>query len=325
MSELNKIRVGVLRGGPSGEYEISLQSGATVLENLSKEKYQPVDIFIDKKGVWHLHGLTCLPEKAVRHLDVVFNAMHGEYGEDGKVQQILEHFKIPYTGSNSLSSALAMNKITSRRIFEKYGLKIARAKMLNKQEANFLKIFEIFSLLVKPLVVKPASAGSSLGVNIVDSMENFTDALDLAFKYSPNILVEEFVRGREITCGVVERVGHASPFALPPIEIRPPTGKFFDYQAKYDGSTEEICPAELPEDLSGLAKKNAISAHQSLGLRHYSRTDMIIGENGDIYVLETNTLPGMTAESLLPKSVKASGSSLPEFLDHILTLALNKR
>lgn len=314
-----------MRGGPSNEYEVSLKTGASVLEHLP-EKYHPFDIFIDKKGKWHLHGISCQPEKIIKHLDVVFNALHGEYGEDGKIQKILDHFKIPYTGSNSFSSAMAMNKVTSRSIFEKQNLKIAHGKVLKKSEANYLKLFEVFSSLPKPLFVKPSSGGSSIGVGMADTIENFSEVVREAFKYSENVLVEEGLRGRELTCGVIEKASSHEVLPLPPIEIRPMVGSFFDYKAKYDGSTEEICPAEIPEAIAEEVQNIALKAHLALGLRHYSRTDMIWNEeDGLIYILETNTLPGLTPESLLPKSLKARDISFPEFLDHLIILALHKK
>src|SRR3989344_518012 len=164
---VHKTRVGVLRGGPSSEYEVSLKSGAAVLEHLPR-KYNPIDIYIDRNGKWHLNGVAYPPEKILKQLDVVWNAMHGEYGEDGKVQKILESFNIPYTGSASLPSALAMNKFFSREYFKKAGLKIPEGSILKKEEKNYIKTFEIFSNFKKPLVVKPVSCGSSVGVSIVE-------------------------------------------------------------------------------------------------------------------------------------------------------------
>jgi len=318
------VRVGVLRGGPSGEYEVSLQTGASVLEHLPTN-YHSYDVFIDKDGKWHWQGMEAPPHKILKHVDVVFNALHGEYGEDGKVQKLLENFKIPYTGSNSLSSALAMNKVLSRKIFEKEGINIPAGKSLRKEDVNYLKIFEIFNTMKKPLVLKPANAGSSLGVTITDSFEKFSEAIENALKYSPTVLIEEFIGGREATCGVIQKVSDGSFLALPPIEIRVKNSGFFDYSAKYNGETEEICPADFPESVSEKIKDISIKAHNALGLRHYSRADMIIGEGGEIYLLEINTLPGLTPESLLPKALKACDCSFPEFLDHLIKLALHKR
>lgn len=318
------IRVGVLRGGPSGEYEVSLKSGSSVLGNMP-EKYHPIDIFIDKKGNWHWQGMETEPAKILKHVDVVFNGLHGEYGEDGKVQKLLEHFRVPYTGSNSLGSALAMNKVISKNLFEKAGLKIPEHKVLKKEKSNYLNTFEVFSFMPKPLVIKPVGSGSSLGVKIVKSLEEMTDAINEAFKFSPGVMVERHIKGREITCGVVE--GFKTPLhTLPPIEIRPAKDSpFFDYNAKYSGKSEEICPAEITPEETRAVQNVALMAHKALNLRHYSRTDMILTDEGEIFILEINTLPGLTKESLLPKSLKASGTSLSEFVEHIITLALHKK
>jgi D-alanine-D-alanine ligase len=325
-NKMANIRVGVLRGGPSGEYEVSLHTGAAVIEHLPKEKYHPFDIFIDKKGEWYWHGMVAEPSKILKHLDVAFNALHGDYGEDGKVQKLLENLNIPFTGSLSLPSALAMNKVLSYKIFEDKGLKTANYKTLKKADVNYLRTFEIFSRLSKPLVVKPSSSGSSLGVTInVDTLEKLNEAVREALKHSPTVIVEEYIKGKEITCGVVESLKGDHVFALPPIEIRPTDRAFFDYEAKYSGRTEEICPAEISEEETKKVQDITSKAHKALGLRHYSRTDMIIGEDGEIYLLETNTLPGLTSESLIPRSLGACDCQFAEFLDHLLTLALHKK
>ena len=323
-NKTSKIRVGVLRGGPSGEHEVSLKTGATVLKHLG-DKYHPLDIYIDEKGKWHFEGMIQNPEDVLKHLDVVFNGLHGEYGEDGKLQKILEAHNVPYTGSDSFSSRIAMNKDLSKKVFEREGMRIARGVTLNKSTTNYLEIFEVFSSLNKPLVTKPASAGSSLGVRISDTFEKFNEAIEYAFKYSPQVLVEEFIEGREMTCGVVDSLNSSGTYPLPPVEIRPIDSKFFDYEAKYGGKTQEICPAPLPQNLTEEIQNIALQAHKALGLRHYSRADMILKDNGEIYILEVNTLPGLTSESLLPKSLKAAGTSLGEFLDHVIIMALSNR
>ncbi|MEK7552017.1 MAG: D-alanine--D-alanine ligase [Patescibacteria group bacterium] len=322
-NKTSKIRVGVLRGGPSGEHDVSLKTGATVLEHLGN-KYHPVDIYIDENGKWHFDGMIQEPENILKHLDVVFNGLHGEYGEDGKLQKILEAHNVPYTGSDSFSSSVAMNKDLSKKVFIREGIKTARGATLNKNKTNYLEIFEIFNTLNKPLVTKPATSGSSLGVRISNTFEEFKGAIEYAFKYSSQVLVEEFVKGREVTCGVVDSLDDGSVFPLPPVEIKPVGSEFFDYEAKYGGKTQEICPAQLPPNITKNVQDIALQAHKALGLRHYSRTDMILSDNGEIYILEVNTLPGLTTESLLPKSLKAAGTSLGEFLDHVIILALNK-
>jgi len=321
---VHKTRVGVLRGGPSSEYEVSLKTGATVLEHLPR-KYNPIDIYIDRNGKWHLNGVVSPPEKILKQIDIAFNAMHGEYGEDGKVQKILESFNVPYTGSASLPSALTMNKFFAREYFKKAGLKIPEGSVLKKEEKSYIKVFEIFSNFKKPLVVKPMSCGSSVGVSIVENFENFTEALEKAFKYSPAVLIEEYIKGKEATCGVMESLNDNSYQVLPPIEIRPTKSSFFDLESKYDGSTEEICPGEFSDSITEQIQDIAAKAHDVMGLRHYSRADMIVRDDGEIYLLETNSLPGLTPESLLPKSLKASGYSLTDFIDHVITLAIARK
>lgn len=321
----HKITVGVLRGGPSSEYEVSLNTGGAVLKHLP-EKYRTKDIFISKDGQWHMDGFVKEPHEILPHIDVAFNAMHGEYGEDGKVQKLLETFGTPYTGSNSLSSAVAMAKHLSKQVYEDNGIKTPASYIVESDQHidDIVKyLFENFSL---PGVVKPAGAGSSVGVSIVRNYKDMPQALEKAFQYGDKVLIEEFIKGREATCGVVEDWRGQEVYSLLPIEIKPPAkNDFFDYEAKYGGQSEEICPGNFSEEDSLEIQRLAREAHKALGLRHYSRTDMIVTPRRGIYVLETNTLPGLTTESLLPKSLSAVGTEFPDFLDHIITLAMTKK
>lgn len=314
-----------MRGGPSSEYEVSLASGATVLKNLP-EKYKGLDIFISKDGEWHFQGLAKKPENILRGVDVVFNAMHGEFGEDGKVQQILDSIKIPYTGSGAFSSAVGMNKILSKEKFAAHSIKTPRHITLEFGKADYPKILEIFKTFPQPSVVKPANLGSSVGVSIAKSITSLEEAIARAFEISPSVIIEEFIKGKEATCGVLENFRGEDIYSLLPVEIVKPSGReIFDYDSKYSGETKEICPGhfglEEKEELCRLAAK----AHRALGLRHYSRSDFIVSPRRGIYILEVNSLPGLTQNSLLPKSLEAVGCGLPEFLDHIISLALSGR
>jgi D-alanine-D-alanine ligase len=322
-----KIRVGVLRGGPSVEHEISLLTGANILENLPKEKYQSFDILISKTGKW--------PD--FPKIDVIFNALHGEYGEDGQVQMILEKNHLPYTGSGVMASALAMNKWVSRQIFQQVpletlfltgqaGLKVPPAIKLKPKNpalpAGRQNLKPNFDL---PWIIKPVNRGSSVGISLIKNLEEFLVALNAAFRYDNLVMVEKFISGREVTCGILENFQHEKYFALPVIEIIPPANKsFFDYQCKYDGTTQEICPAEFNKEITQNIQETARRAHQVLGCRDYSRADMIVAEDG-VYILEVNTLPGLTKESLLPKAAARVGYSFDQLLDHLLTLALKRR
>ena len=327
-------------GGPSSEHEVSLGTGKNVMENLDKAKYEPIAIKISKTGKWFLGGkLTSQPE-ALRGHDVVFNALHGTFGEDGKVQGILEHAGIKYTGSGIAGSALAMDKFHSREIFKLAGLNTPRTMKLKRGE-NYLAHLRFFiNKVVKlPVVIKPCSNGSSVGVQIIEDMAKLDQAITEAFKVDRFVLVEEFIKGRELTCGVLDpalddksgarnsstkTVGSVT--ALPVTEIIPVKNhKFFNYDAKYKtGHSNEITPAPLDDVLTKKAQDIAIRAHQVLGCSGYSRTDLILKNgNGTIYVLETNTLPGLTNNSLLPKSAQAIGLTLGQLLDKIISSSLS--
>ena len=322
---MTKLRVGVLRGGPSSEYDVSLLSGQSVLQNLP-EKYQPFDILVDKDGIWHFHGAPKFPDEIFNQVDLIFNAMHGEYGEDGKVQQLLESHHVPFTGSRALGSALAMNKVKAKEIFMQAGLKTPTGRILKLDddeaiEALALVLFRTFPI---PLIIKPIGAGSSVGVYFCNDFSSIIGSLTKATEKFNELLIEEYISGKEATVGVIENFRQADPYVLPPIEIRPPKEKnFFDFEAKYGGHSEEICPGNFSQAEKTELMEAGKLAHRALGLRHYSRSDFIIHPRRGIYILETNTLPGLTSESLLPKALKAVGSSLSEFLDHVLTLGRN--
>lgn len=321
---MSKIVVGVIRGGPSNEYEVSLNTGASVLKHLP-EKYVGHDILISKDGTWHSGGVPRNPERVLKRVDVIFNALHGAYGEDGKVQRFLDNFSVPYTGSGVFGSALGMNKVLSKRAFENRGLKMPRHIVVKKDTVSKEILLDIFKNFPHPCVVKPASAGSSVGVRIVRSFPELEDAVAEALTHSPLALVEEFIRGREASCGVVENFRGEKLYPLFPIEIiQPETSEFFDYNAKYSGESQEICPAHFERDVKNEIQYAAKEAHNALHLRHYSRSDFIISPRG-VYLLETNTLPGLTPESLLPKALAEGGTEFPHFLDHLVTLALTRK
>ena len=312
----------MLRGGPSNEYEVSLKTGANIIKSLS-EKYSPVDVFIDKKGVWHINGVAYEPHEVFKKIDVAFNALHGEYGEDGKVQKILDTFSIHYTGSKSLSSAIGMNKALAKNIFKSHGIKTPYHNVESKNEDVDDIAVRLFSTFPMPAIIKPISSGSSVGVSIAFNFQGIKDALSKAFQYSDTALVEEFIKGREATCGVIDKFRGKEHYSLLPIEIiKPEKSEFFDYDAKYCGGSQEICPGNFSQSEKKDIQDLAIAAHRALGLRHYSRSDFIISPRRGIFILEVNTLPGLTSESLLPKSLNAVGCSLPDFLDHLITLAM---
>ena len=320
-----RIKIGVLRGGPSSEYEVSLKTGEAVLKHLDRRVYEPNDVLIDKTGVWHLGGLKSEPHQVFRNIDAAFNAMHGEYGEDGKVQQLMDAYKIPYTGSGSLSSATAMHKRLAREIFGAAGILTAPAVSVTANDDPSARAAGAVRKMLFPMIVKPASRGSSVGISLVNDIYGLVLAIEKALKHDKEVLIEKYIAGREATCGVLEDFRGQKHYAFPVVEIVPPPyKKIFDYDCKYDGSSREICPGRFSDEISSAVKRSAVAAHQSLGCRHYSRSDFRIDDKGRAYLLEMNTLPGLTSESLYPKAASAIGLEFGNLLDHLITLAFKK-
>lgn len=315
--------VAVLRGGPSSEYDVSLKTGASVLEHLDRDKYEPRDIFIDKQGNWHLHGVAVPPERALHGVDVAFNAMHGHFGEDGQVQRVLERHGVPYTGSGPFASSLAFHKGQTRELAKRLGVKVAHGVVVPAGDPEALA-HELFRTFPHPAIVKPATGGSSVGTTIAHNFHQLQHGLETAFQYAPEALVEEFIKGREATVGVLDDFRDHKTYALMPVEIIPPPDRFFDYEVKYNGATQEICPGNFSHAEKRALEHAAKLVHEGLGLSHYSRSDFIVARRG-VYFLEVNTLPGLTSESLLPKALRAAGASLSHFLDHVLQLARKKK
>ncbi|MCK5095822.1 MAG: ATP-grasp domain-containing protein [Candidatus Pacebacteria bacterium] len=322
---MQKIRVGVLRGGTSSEYDMSLKTGDAVLAALDTNKYVSKDLLITKDGTWHVNGFSSSPEKITREVDVVFNALHGEYGEDGKVQQQLEAFNIPYTGSRIVPSAIAMNKGLAKHCFEFYGFKTPRSITVKKGDDIQKALLLFFQEVSGRHVVKPLTGRLSLGIGITNSFEELFDAVETVFKENEAVLVEEYIKGRELTCGVVDGLGKDDNYSLYPIEIvKEESEGVCGCGSKYNGQILEVCPANLDEKRSKEIQRLALEAHKQIGLRHYSRSDFIVTGN-NIYLLEVNSLPWLAPESLLPKSLKAANLEFPEFVDYLLTLALTKK
>lgn len=315
--------IGVLRGGPSSEYDVSLRSGASVLEAIDKEKYEPRDLFISKNGEWHLHGVPVSPEKALGGVDVAINVIHGQFGEDGQVQRILDMHGVPYTGSDAFSSAIMFNKQQTKDVAAKLGIKVPLGVMVNQEEDLEKVALQLFRSFPHPAIVKPVIGGSSVGVTKVEHFHALQHALEHAFQVSPKVLVEEFIQGKEATVGVIDSFRGAKSYALMPVEIVPASSHgFFTYDAKYGGETIERVPGNFTDTEKNTLERMAVLAHEGLGASHYSRSDFIVSKRG-IYFLEINSAAavGMTKESLFPKALYAVGSTLSDFVDHIIGLA----
>ena len=311
-------------GGPSSEHEVSLATGDNVVANLDKAKYKPVIIKLSKNNKWFVNGRLTDMAKAFKSCDLIFNALHGTFGEDGRVQALMEYYGARYTGSGITASALAMDKLRSREIFKLAGFCVPKTLKIKKGENYQARLNLFITKITKlPVVVKPCSNGSSVGVKIISDENKLNKAIDEIFKLDKKILVEEFIKGREITCGVLDNLGGQEVAALPVTEIIPVKGhKFFDYDAKYKlDHCKEVTPADIDDITRDKVQEVAVRVHQLLGCQCYSRTDMILKNDG-IYVLETNTLPGLTANSLLPKAAKAAGLTFSQLLDKVIESSL---
>ncbi|MDR7481905.1 MAG: D-alanine--D-alanine ligase [Armatimonadota bacterium] len=313
---MSRLRVGVLMGGRSPEREVSLRTGACVLEALDRTRYEAVPAEIPRAGSW-------MPPEG---LDVAFVALHGPYGEDGTIQGLLEFAGIPYTGSGVLASALAMDKRRARHLMAFHGVPVPASLAVERDAASLregLLLREIEQALGFPCVVKPNAQGSSIGVAIVRTPAELPRALDAAFALDNLVLVEEYLTGVEATCGILDDPDVGGPVALPLVEIVP-AREFFDYEAKYTpGAAEEICPARLPPAAVWRAQAAALKAYRALGCADFGRVDLFVRE-ADVVVLEVNTIPGLTRESLLPKAARAAGIEFPRLVERVIASALRR-
>lgn len=318
--------VGILRGGPSREHEVSLRTGHAIMSALPRERYTVHDIFIDREGNWHERGVQTTPARALSNIDVAIIALHGEYGEDGDVQKLLERFGIPYTGSDSFASFEAMHKVLAKEKAKKAGIKTAKYEFIERIEDAEERLREVIRTYPQPVIVKPPRWGSSVGVTAPAGYQPVHQAVTgLLAEGSHGALVEEFIRGTEASVGVIEHMRGQDLYALPAVEIIPPEhAPFFTYDAKYSGETQEIAPGRFSKEVMAELQDLALRIHRELGLRHYSRSDFIVSSKG-IYYLETNTLPGLTAGSIFPKALASVGISFVDFLDHLIGLALAGR
>ncbi|HTG81837.1 MAG TPA: D-alanine--D-alanine ligase [Geobacteraceae bacterium] len=303
--ELKQKKIGVLMGGLSAEREVSLKSGAAVHTALLARGYDAVAIDVGRDAAQVL---------ARESVEVAFICLHGRLGEDGAVQGLLEVMGIPYTGSGVMASALAMNKIFAKTVFAANGLTVAPYRVLRRGEA--LDPARLgFSL---PVVIKPSQEGSSVGVSIVKDKTGIGPALAEAFRYDDEALVEQFIKGREIQVGIL------ADRAVGAIEIVPKK-EFYDFEAKYTaGMAEHILPAPLDAPLYEKVLREGERAHAALGCSGYSRVDFLVTEAGECFLLEVNTLPGMTALSLLPEIAGGAGIGFEELVERIIASAALK-
>jgi D-alanine-D-alanine ligase len=354
---MKKLRVAVLMGGPSPERDVSVSTGRQIVTALDPKRYSVLPVEITKEGKWlprpdmlelpageagtkqrgnpggaiaHGRSRDITPTTYDRfvereQVDVAFIAMHGPFGEDGTMQGLLELLGIPYTGSGVLASALAMDKLRSRQIFEWHRIPVPAYLSVTAdvwRDSGHVHQ-QVGKALGYPCVVKPNAVGSSIGVSLVRDASRLDPAVEKAFAYGPIVLIEEYVAGTEITCGIVDDPATGRPHALPLIEIVP-HADFYDYDAKYaTGGSDHLIPARVSEEVAARAQAIAVRAYQALGCEGMGRVDMI-ARAGDIVVLEINTIPGMTATSLLPDAARAAGIPFEELLDRIVRNAMRR-
>jgi len=324
------LKVAVLMGGLSAEREISLVTGQAVYDNLDNKKYKPFLVEMDKDCRFYLiqknksKRLLNLQNKDRKIFDLFFIALHGALGEDGAIQGMMESFGISYTGPGVLSSALAMNKVYAAQIY----------KINNLLTPNFVEIQRngwkqskdeiasgIMADLGSPIVIKPIDQGSAVGVTIVKTREQLIKAVDRTLNKFPRLMAQKFIKGKEVTCGVLEDRGES--FALPPTHILPNLGEFYDYKSKYaKGGSTHICPADFAPEVNVKIQDLALKAHKALGCRGMSRTDIFVADDGNLYIIETNTIPGMTSTSLLPEAASKAGIDFSRMLDMIIKASL---
>jgi D-alanine-D-alanine ligase len=333
------VKVALLTGGTSAERDVALASGLQVAAALRSLHHTVHVVDLASGYVPPEHEAALLPAgvgreppplerlrelqrgmlsaglgevPAIRDADVIFIALHGGQGEDGTVQAVLDVIGVPYTGSGHLASALAMDKDLSKRIVRDHGLSVP-AWVMGPATADYVK-----RTVGYPCIVKPSKQGSSVGLTLVRRGSDLARAVALAERYDDEVMIEQFVGGTELTVGIL------GDEALPVIEIRP-QHELFDYECKYQpGMSEEICPAPIDPALAAKTQDAAQRAHRALKLSGYSRVDFRVGGDGDIFFLEANTLPGVTAQSLIPKAARAAGMSFPSFAETVCRLALER-
>jgi D-alanine--D-alanine ligase len=322
-SVVAKLTIAVVYGGSSREHDISMMSGKAVLNAIDRRKYTVIPVEITRDNVWVINHKHYNQRAAIKFLktgiDFVFIALHGTFGEDGQLQRILEKAKIAFSGSGSKASHLAMCKSDASLVMKNHGLCVPSEQILDISDSYSPN--EILKAFTLPLIVKPVAQGSSFGVSKVTEIAQLNPAIQSAFKEDNRILIQEYIQGEEVSVGVLEDdIG--TLMALPPTQLMPVSADFFDYHAKYThGAIHEVTPPPFEDAVIKNIQSIAIRVHALLGCSGYSRTDMILREN-KLYVIEINTLPGLTDVSILPQQAKVAGMSFTRLIDRIIKSGL---
>lgn len=322
---MTRTTVGILRGGTSSEYALSLKTGAEMMQALPEESYDVRDILIDKTGLWHLRGQPATPARALAQLDVVLNAIHGGIGEDGTVQRMLMRAGIPYAGSVPQSAALSLNKVKAREELQRKGVRMPRAVTFSID--NGLSTGDmasaVFSQFGPPYIVKPSSEGASHGIGVARSIVELPDVIGDAMDGHGTVVIEEYVLGDEASVGVIEHFRDEDLYALPPAHVLR-EGTHLLRSHHEEGALQHSVPSRFSFEHKLSLTDIAKHAHKSLGLSHFSRSDFIVTPRA-VYLLEVNSVPGLYKGSSFPVMLESVGSSVREFLEHAIVLAQKTR
>ena len=312
--------VGVLRGGANREHELSLGTGAALAANLPEGRYIIRDIYIDRQGEWHYRGRPTTPDRVLQQLDVALIGLHGDNGES---QKLLERFGIPYAGADSFGAYLAGHKALSKIRAQAAGVHTPAFVLIEHPENAERAALEITRTFSQPVVVKPVGWGSSAGVSVAGGYARLLAAIEGLFSAgAPNVLVEEYVRGREASVIVVENMRDEPLYTAFPIEVKP-EGDYFSHEAKMRGGARVTCPGRFTRVDTEELRRLARLMHRTLGLRHYSKSDFIVTPRG-IYYLETDALPALARRSLFPRALEAVGVPIRDFGEHLVNLARSR-
>ncbi|HSE56881.1 MAG TPA: hypothetical protein VLB02_02240 [Candidatus Paceibacterota bacterium] len=315
-------RIGVIRGGTSSEYPISLKTGAAVLNALREEGYEAIDILLDKDGILHIKGIPATLEQLPHHVDLAWNALHGHFGEDGKLQQLLEATGVPYTGSRALASAMGANKAVAKETARSLGLQVPPSLLVNPaEESDSVAAItqRIYRTMAPPWVVKPLSGGSSINTYLVHTPLELSQIVDEAMLRGELFLVEQYIYGREANVSIIDGFRGQEHYGAPVVEVQKPGRGIFTHEMKYGGSEPQArVGGSFRADERDVLSRHAKAMHELLGAEDVSQSEFIINPYGKIYFLEIDTNPALTDTSLLPLSLQSVGSSLRELIAHIV-------
>lgn len=319
-----KKRVAVIYGGYSSENKISQKSAGTIFEEMDRDLYHPFMVEITENS-WHVHDkggvytldknkFTFIVDEQVQSFDLAFITIHGTPGEDGKLQAYFDMIKLPYVNANAFAASLSFNKWACNSFLRAFGIPTAKAILIRRGETP--NPIEIADELGFPCFVKPNDGGSSFGISKVKTLMEMPDAIAKAFSEGDEVVIESFLSGREITCGLYS--DNEGVYALPLTEIIT-QNEYFDYAAKYEGASNEVTPAEISKEWSKKIQDTSKSVYRRLGLSGFARIDYMVNDSGDAYLIEVNTNPGMSKESIIPQMIRANGQSVKEVITAIIS------